>query len=66
LVALLNEAVAFGHADAAEHHARREIVFPCYRDDAFQASLVVTEAQRGTGCLVRQAVALGLRPQREA
>ena len=61
-VALLDEAVAFGHADAAQHHARGEIVLPCHRDDAWQASLVVTEAQRGAGGLAREAAALRLRP----
>ncbi len=61
-VAVLLEAVAFGHADAAEHDARAEVALPGDRDDPVQAGLFVTEAQRGAGGLTRQAATLRLGP----
>jgi hypothetical protein len=41
---MLDEAVGFRHADAAQHNPRAEIVLARHSDNPGQASLLMTEA----------------------
>ncbi len=56
------EAGTFGHAYAAEYHARDKVVVPCHGDEASQVRLLMTEPQPGAGRLAGEATTLGLWP----